>query len=343
MSSTTAELIESSRLGLTCRLLIGESTAFCHLLHCVERVSKCDATVLLVGETGTGKELVARRIHALGRRSRFPFVPINCGAIPESLVESELFGHAKGSFTDARETHIGLVADAQGGTLFLDEIECLPRKGQVVLLRFLQDQSYRPVGGRRQMRGNVRIIAASNRNLGEMKQTGEFREDLFYRLAILPLTLPPLRERGTDVLLLAEYFIHRYADRYLGGRCPELSRGSITELLHYDWPGNVRELENLIHQHILMQDGPVLDLSVPTHRREHVTPTETPWDIPLHLTYNQAKAAVVTMFERRFLTHALAESDGNVSEAARRVGKERRAFGKLLKKHGIDRLDYCSG
>jgi DNA-binding NtrC family response regulator len=294
-------------------------------------------TVLIQGETGTGKELAARAIHYLGPRRGQAFVPVNCGAIPDNLVENEFFGHTRGAFTGARDHHTGLVASAEGGTLFLDEIESLSLRAQVILLRFLQDQSYRPLGGKGVVTGDVRIVAASNTDLAELVKAGSFRQDLLYRLWIMPLTLPPLRERPEDVALLARHFVRRFAARY-GIAEKELHPDSLALLTSHHWPGNVRELENLIHREILLATGPVLHFASvaggPTAARPA---TSGSLNASFELGFRRAKAAVVAEFERAFLAHALAESGGNVSAAARKAGKERRAFGKLLKKHGIAR------
>lgn len=323
--------------------LIGESAVFRATLALIERVSRFDVTVLIHGESGTGKELAARAIHYLGPRQAFPFVPVNCGAIPDNLIENEFFGHVKGAFTDAKEGSGGLIAYAEGGTLFLDEIECLSRKGQVVLLRFLQDQVYRPVGGRQLLQGNVRIIAASNRDLVQMVKTEEFRQDLFYRLAIVSVTMPPLRQRGADTIVLANYFIPRLANQYGLSRC-ELDDDSLASLMSYDWPGNVRELENLIHREFLLSEGRNIRIRCPrtasSCSASGDAETSSPSQIPFHLGFSGAKAVVLAEFERTFVTYALVETRGNISLAARKVGKERRAFGKLLKKHGIDRLQF---
>lgn len=315
---------------------VGQSLAFRKVHALIRRVAASDVTVLIQGETGTGKELAARAIHYLGSRSGQPFVPVNCGAIPDNLVENEFFGHARGAFTGARDKHTGLVASAEGGTLFLDEIECLSLRAQVTLLRFLQDQSYRPLGGKGSVTGNVRIIAASNTDITQLVRAGSFRQDLMYRLMIMPVTLPPLRERREDVALLARYFVRRFADRY-NVEEKELHPDSLALLAAYEWPGNVRELENLIHREFLLATGRVLhvanvtsaDLGMPVEAR--IVPRE-----PILLGFQRAKAVVVAEFEKSFISQALAESGGNVSAAARMVGKERRAFGKLLKKYGID-------
>jgi DNA-binding NtrC family response regulator len=328
-----------SRVGLS--NLIGQSAAFLQALRLVERVAVTEAPVLITGETGTGKDLAARAIHYLGARHAFPFVPVNCGAVPDNLVENEFFGHLRGAFTDAKDTQPGLVAHAEGGTLFLDEVECLSPKAQVVLLRFLQDQLYRPLGGRQQLRGNVRIIAATNRDLTQMARRGEFRQDLLYRLAIMSVSMPPLRERGRDVILLAGHFIRRFMEQY-GMEERRLHEESAAVLLRHPWPGNVRELENLIHREFLLAEEGVLRIRAHSLVQACGAPAEDrpAKELPFHLDFRRAKAQVVAEFERAFLAHALAESGGNVSLAARRAGKERRAFGKLLKKHGIDRVRY---
>lgn len=323
---------------------VGQSSAFRKVQSLICRVAASDVTVLIQGETGTGKELAARAIHYLGKRSGQPFVPVNCGAIPDNLVENEFFGHARGAFTGARDGHAGLVASAEGGTLFLDEIECLSLRAQVTLLRFLQDQSYRPLGGKQPVTGNVRIIAASNTNISDLVKAGSFRQDLMYRLLIMPLMLPALRERRDDVVLLARYFVRRFADRY-GVPEKELHSDSLARLCAYHWPGNVRELENLIHREFLLAGGSVIYIEhsafadapdAPVAPRPDVSPA------PFELGFQRAKAVVVAEFEKAFLAHALSESGGNVSAAARMAGKERRAFGKLLKKYGIDADRYRS-
>ncbi|MEW5709655.1 MAG: sigma-54 dependent transcriptional regulator [Pseudomonadota bacterium] len=324
-------------------LLIGASPPFLEVVRLVHKLAACDATVLIQGETGTGKELIARAIHYLSARRDYPFIPVNCGAIPDNLLENEFFGHARGAFTDAKENQAGLVANAEGGTLFLDEIECLSPKGQVVLLRFLQDQVYRPLGARQSVAGNVRIIAASNADVIQLVKGGSFRQDLIYRLAILSVTVPPLRERLGDAILLANHFIRRFARQY--GR-PEktLDPASVDLLTRHPWPGNVRELENLIHREFLLADGPQLSinpaaLGLAPSRDAPALPMPVRFD----LGFRQAKERVIAEFERAFLMQALAKSRGNVSAAARLVGKERRAFGKLLKKHRIDRAQYMRG
>ncbi len=320
--------------------LIGASPAFLDAVRLVRHIADTDAPVLIEGETGTGKEVAARAIHYSGARQDRPFVPVNCGALPEQLIENELFGHARGAYTDARGSQLGLVALANGGTLFLDEVEALCPRGQVALLRFLQDLSYRPLGGHREEHANVRIIAATNVSLWELVQAKQFRPDLYYRLQILLLRMPALRERVGDPAVLAHHFVATFNAQY-GWKGRELSRDSLARLERYDWPGNVRELENVIHRALLLTADP----TVVVPDQWLAPPASAPAAAHLAGHYFElglvaAKAHVLDDFERLYLARALASTQGNVSEAARRSGKERRAFGKLLKKHSIDRREF---
>lgn len=316
--------------------MVGSSPAFLHILRQIKKISRCEAPVLIEGESGTGKELTARAIHYLGVRRDNPFVPLNCGAIPDSLLENELFGHLQGSYTDARTAQEGLICQAEGGTLFLDEVETFSPKGQVILLRFLQDQQYRALGSNKHKQANVRIIAASNVKLGEMVKQGEFRMDLYYRLYIMPIIMPPLAQRGHDVLELAHYFLQKFRRQY-NFQEKHLDQELIHWMLAYNWPGNVRELENMLHRGFLMADGPCIKLG-----EDHVmekdleaSRIESGKSHALRGNFNEVKARVISEFEKTYLTRLLRETRGNVTLAARRAGKERRAFGKLLKKHGI--------
>ncbi len=321
--------------------LLGAAPCFVAAMALVRRFAATTAHVLIQGETGTGKELVARAIHYLGERRYQPFVPINCGALPDNLVENELFGHARGAFTDARDSQPGVIGDANGGTLFLDEIECLSPKAQAALLRFLQDGNYRPLGSRSDLRADVRVIAASNRNFDDMVQDGSFRQDLLYRLAIMSVSLPPLRARGEDVLVLIEHFLHQMARRY-GRPPPRLDDAVRRHALAYDWPGNIRELENLVHRQFLLADGDTLRLDL-RGAAEAAPPAPASAHALAAMDMKTAKAAVIARFERDYLERLIAATGGNVSLAAQRAGKERRAFGKLLKKYGIDRERYWRG
>jgi DNA-binding NtrC family response regulator len=308
--------------------MIGRAPAFAAMLERVDRISACDATVLLEGETGTGKELVAREIHYRSGRRDGPFVPVHCGALPEALIENELFGHARGAFTDARSAQPGLVELARGGTLFLDEIDTASHRTQVTFLRFLQDCRFRPLGGGEERRADVRIIAASNQDLASLAGTNAFRLDLFYRLRLLHLVLPPLRERPGDPTLLAEHFVEVASERF-GGPPRPLDPATLSWFEAYRWPGNVRELEHRVYRAFLEGDsGPV-----------RAAPPEgvvAPDEAAPSMTYADAKARAVRAFERRFLSRAIQRANGNISAAARMIGTERRHLGRLLKKHGIE-------
>jgi DNA-binding NtrC family response regulator len=316
--------------------LIGHSPAFLHVLQLIARMARFDAPVLIQGETGTGKELAARAIHYQSARQHGPFVPVNCGALPETLIETELFGCERGAFTDARQARTGLVAAAEGGTLFLDELDALPLRAQVALLRFLQDQRYRPVGGARECSGNVRVIAAASPRLDAMLDSHHFRDDLVFRLNVLLLELPPLRERPGDALLLAEHFMAEQQRRHaLAPR--RLSPASLDWMACHAWPGNVRELDNRVQRALMLSDGDTLELS-PRAPAGHVTVVTPASVAPGALrSFNDAREDSLQQFERDYLRSLMQLADGNVTHAARLAGKERRALGKLLKKHGLER------
>ena len=234
--------------------MIGKSPAFAGQLQKIRFIGNCDSTVLITGETGTGKEMFARAVHDLGPRAGKPFAPVNCGAIPHDLIENELFGHTKGAFTSAVTSENGLVHETEGGTLFLDEIDSLPLSAQVKLLRFLQEKEYRQLGSSKTRYADVRIIAATNLNIEEAVAKGAFRRDLYYRLNIIPLHLPPLRERREDIPLLAEHFIRQYAleqNKVIDDVTPE----AVQKLLLDDWPGNIRELQNAMERAVVFSSG----------------------------------------------------------------------------------------
>lgn len=319
--------------------LIGNSIAFSKMLTLIEKFARLRAPVLIEGETGTGKELAARSIHYGGILRNKPFVPLNCGAFPEGLIESELFGHLKGTFTDARSDLPGLVETAAGGSLFLDEIDTLTPKAQVALLRFLQDGSYRPIGSRVERKVDVRILAATNANLDQLAESGTFRSDLLYRLRILTLKLPPLRERGQDSLLLARaFFIRCRQENQCMAR--ELDESTCSWFSRYQWPGNVRELEGLVYREAMISDDDTLRLNPPglfTGERRNI------FDRRLlrfdGMTYSAAKSLTLDQFDRQYLADLMEQAKGNVTHAARIAGKERRTLGKLLKKHGLSSRD----
>ena len=308
--------------------LIGRSPPFLAALLLIEKYATCDATVLIEGETGTGKELAARAIHYLSDRRNLPFIPLNCGAIPESLVESELFGHTRGAFTDAKEARTGLVAQARGGTLFLDEVEAIRPRAQVALLRFLQDKEYRPIGGAAVRDANVRILAASNADLKGLVTQGSFRIDLLYRLDVLSVHLPALRDRAGDAALLAEVFVERLNRESNGPR--KVLHPDVARVLDArPWPGNVRELENLIQREYLLAAGTVIEIPDPAGG------TSLPDEHGAPERFSVAKARAVTQFERTYMTALLARTHGNLSLAARLSGKDRSDIGRLVRKHGL--------
>ena len=312
--------------------IVGASPAFLFMLERMQRIARSDAPVLIEGETGSGKELAARSIHYGGLRRAGPFVPVNCGALPDHLLEAELFGHERGAFTDAKTARRGLVAEANGGTLFLDEIDALSAKAQITLLRFLQDQRYRPLGSSRELATRVRVVAAGNQPLGERVRAGQFRADLLYRLEILHLQLPPLRERTGDARLLAQHFNALYGVKYrVAPRA--FDAATLAWLDGYRWPGNVRELENWVQRELLMGEG-----SAPGALRPmSIRPAAAAAGAVCPVDFRRAKAEAVRRFECDYVVQIMKQAEGNVTRAAHLAGKERRAFGKLLKKHGIDR------
>lgn len=316
--------------------LIGRSPAFLQILSLIQKAARHDVAVLVLGETGTGKELVARAIHYMGPRAEQPFIPVNCGALPQDIFENELFGHESGAYTDARKSQLGLVGEAQGGTLFLDEIDALSLKSQVVLLRFLQDHQYRSLGAQSYKSANVRVIAATNADLDHLIASGHFRADLFFRLNILPLRVPPLRERTEDLPLLVEHLIRRFTTEY-GGVERGLSAVSHSWMRLYPWPGNVRELENVLLMAFLeSEDQPLLPRPPGQLEADSygIGITGINWDT----RFSDAKSCVVDAFEKNYITHILSRADGNISKAARMAGKERRALGKLIKKHSLKEM-----
>ncbi len=320
--------------------LVGRSPNFLQKLSFAKKIGQCDAPVVIQGETGTGKEIFARALHYLGKRRDYPFVPVNCGAIPDSLLENELFGHERGAFTDAHDRHSGWVSQAQNGTLFLDEVDTLSPKAQIALLRFLQDQVFYPLGSQEPSCANVRIIAASNADLSEQVRAQQFRRDLFYRLNVLSLILPPLRKRLSDIPLLADHFLRQIGARY--AMPPKILHPRVCRWMsQYSWPGNVRELENFVHRSVVVTEGSVINHVVEAQSSGSDLEQDSDQELRLHnQKLTQAKANIVADFEKGYLVDLMKEEKGNISCAAKRAGKERRSFGKLLKKYGICRKDY---
>ena len=312
--------------------LLGESELFVQALTRIPILAAVDATVLIYGETGTGKELVARALHYGGQRHQGPFVPCNCGALPDHLFENELFGHAAGAYTDARSEQKGLLAIAEGGTLFLDEIDSLSPGAQVKLLRFLQNHDYRPLGSSQVHHANVRVLAATNRKLAELVTGKVFREDLFHRLNVLQINLPPLRERMSDIAGLAQAFLKRYSSQInrLGMR---FSSEAFQAMQSYDWPGNVRELEGVVQRAAILTKSCLIeaaDLELPGQSCSG----------PSTVAFAHAKRQAMDGFERSYLIQLLSELKGNVSRAAQQAGKDRRTFQRLLRRHEVSPADY---
>jgi transcriptional regulator with GAF, ATPase, and Fis domain len=328
--------------------LIGTSKCFLQATGMIPILSASRSTVLISGETGTGKELFARAIHYSGERRSKPFVPVNCAALPDHLIENELFGHSKGAFTGALLEKQGLLHEADGGTLFLDEINSLSFSVQSKLLRVLQDQEFRPLGSTKSKTINVKIIAATNTDLRHLVETRQFREDLFYRLNVLSLTLPPLRDRKEDILLLANHALKVYAKEF-GKKSLTLGQAAKTKLMSHPWPGNVRELQGVIQRAVALATSDVLeaaDLDLPESEVQNLTgPTMalmTREGLSGNCSFQDMKAKVIEEFERAYLSELLATYQGNISKAARAARKERRAFQRLLHKHGLDRRVFTA-
>ena len=306
--------------------MIGESAAFLAEVNKIPFLAKSDATVLITGETGTGKELCARAIHYLSPRSRNPFMPINCGAIPVELIENELFGHEKGAFTGASDARTGLVAEAEGGTIFLDEIDCLSLAAQVKVLRFLQEREYRPLGSKKTQKADVRLLAAMNIDPLEAVASGRLRQDLYYRINVIPLSIPPLRERREDISLLAHHFLFKYSVQF-NKPMADFSEEAMQVLQRYDWPGNVRELEHHVERAVVLSEGRIIQA------KDVLLPSSEP---EAQESFHEAKMKMIAAFERTYIERLLLAHHGNISQAARAAQKNRRAFWELVRKHKID-------
>ncbi|NMO21839.1 sigma-54-dependent Fis family transcriptional regulator [Pyxidicoccus fallax] len=306
--------------------VVGDSPAMKQAYALIDRVADLDSTVLITGESGTGKEVAARAVHARGRRKDGPFVAINCAAMPEALLESELFGHAKGAFTDAKAARTGLFVQANGGTLFLDEVGELPMTLQPKLLRALQERTVRPVGGDTEVPFDARIVAATNRDLELAVEEGRFREDLYYRLNVIGIELPPLRARGNDVLALSQRFIEQYAAR-TGKRVVGLSPAAAQRLLAYGWPGNVRELQNSIERAVALTSFEQLTVDdFPERVRNYSQPKAVP--------ENTDPSELVTLeeVERRYIHRVLEAVGGSRTLAARVLGVDRKTLYRKLER-----------
>jgi DNA-binding NtrC family response regulator len=298
--------------------LIGDSKAMRDVFDSVRKVATTDANILIFGESGTGKELVARAIHYNGKRASAPFVPVNCGGIPEGLLESELFGHVKGAFTGATETRAGFFQTADGGTIFLDEVSETSLSMQVKLLRVLQDKQVFMVGAKKPHQVNVRILAATNKDLMSLVKKGAFREDLFFRLNVITISIPPLSERGDDILLLVNSFAAGYATE-MSKPAPRFSDKALEVLKNYNWPGNVRELENVIQRLVVMTDGDIIDAP----------------DLPPLMRFTALREAsfdrTLAEVEAEYIKNVLASVDGNKTKAAEILGIDRKTLREKIK------------
>ena len=321
-----------------CSHFIGRSEAFLRVNVLIQKIAACSANVLIRGETGTGKELAARTIHYSGQRKAGPFVPVNCAGIPDTLFESELFGHEKGAFTNAGSARAGLVAAANRGTLFLDEVDALSLKGQAALLRFLQDAQFRPVGSVALRTADVRVVAASNADLEAAVRTRAFREDLYFRLNALTIELPPLRERRSDIPLLTDFFTERYRDARKEGIV--VGPAARAAMAAYAWPGNIRELENIVLRGIVLADHDQFVL--PDHVQR--AGADGQGDCDSTAVYSGSMREVcqreLRKVEENYLRWLLHQTRGNISAAAKKASTERRHIGRKLRRLGIDHLIY---
>ena len=327
MNSDRTTLIDS---------FIGSSPAMRKVFSTIRRVANANVDVLIIGETGTGKELVARSVHDLSDRHGGPFVPVDCGAIPDNLLESEFFGYEKGAFTGAERQRTGLLELAHGGTFFLDELGDLPHLLQAKLLRTLQERKLRRVGGNQEVSIDVRIVAATSRDLDRMVQEKQFREDLFYRINVVRIDLPPLRERGDDLGLLAEWTAEKIS-RENNRRVPAISTAAWSILSRYNWPGNVRELQNVIRRAIALSENDIIE----------------PEDLPIPLvaaanaaqgtrarSFFELRSEHLSRFEREYFESLLDRHSGNVKNATQEAGLPRGTLYRLLNNHGIEPADF---
>lgn len=330
--------------------LIGGDPAFTATVERIPAVARATSPVLILGETGTGKELCARAVHHLSARRHSPFIPVDCGTLPDMLCENELFGHVRGAFTDAHCNQRGLVGMAEGGTLFLDEVDSLTLPAQAKLLRLLQEGTYKPLGADRFSRADVRIIAATNLDLQELVQIKKLRSDLYFRLNVLRLVMPPLRQRRLDIPLLADHFVRLLCDE-AGIPRKTLAPAALDRLSAAEWPGNVRELFNVMQQAVVFAEGrtiasqhlALLDDAVPSdggipaaHLAVAHADTHAAADAAQG-GFREARARAVEAFERAYVENLLRKHHGNVTHSAREAKTDRRAFGRLMKRYRIDR------
>ncbi len=308
--------------------IVGNSKGMKEIFGLISQVADSNTTVLIHGETGTGKELVARAIHRNSPRAAGPFIEVNCAAMPDTLIESELFGHEKGAFTGASQRRRGRFEEAHGGTIFLDEVGELSPLAQAKLLRVIQERQFQPLGTTRTVKVNVRIIAATNRDLEQDAASGRFRSDLYYRLNVFPVYMPALKERGGDILLLADYFVEKYAHEF-GKHIKRISTPAIDSLLAYHWPGNVRELENCIERAVLLAGGDTIDST-------HLPPSLQMKVVAPAKKKQGQLSSLIGAYERSLIVDALKDAKGNQSKAARVLGTTKRIIQYKVEKYGID-------
>ena len=305
------------------------------LFETIKTVAETDETILITGDTGTGKELAARTIHRLSRRAEGPFIPVNCPAIPESILESELFGYRKGAFTSATADKKGLFEAAQGGTIFLDEIGDIPHSVQTKLLRVLQEKEFKPLGDTDTVKVDVRVIASTNQNLEERIKNGQFREDLYYRLNVITIRMPSLNERTEDIPLLADFFLREFSIEF-GKDIKGFSEDAIEYLVKRTWKGNVRELQNVIKRSVIFSKGPLIERNDLERPDEESPCSEGLVDNLLSLDYRTAKNRLLEEFTNHYIKHILRKTEGNITQAANLAGMERQSLQHLLKKYNID-------
>ena len=317
----------------TFQSFVGASPVMQGIYDTMEMLGKSDLTVLITGPSGTGKNMAAQALHDLSARRKGPFVRVSCPTVPENILESELFGYAKGAFTHASTDHKGLFEAAHGGTIFLDEIGDIPVTIQTKLLQVLENNEFKPLGRNRTVKVDVRVLAATNRDLKEKMAQGQFREDLYYRLCVVDLPMPSLAERREDLPLLVDHFLDRYCGAY-GREKKDLATDVMPQLMAHDWKGNVRELENAVKRAVVMSTGTIITLQdLGWKSQECVADLQT--DDMITIPYREAKESVLAQFSTRYLQKALEKSGGNVTQAARLSGMERQSFQQVMRKYGI--------
>jgi len=317
---------EIDRLGSRGKI-VGESREMNQLFNKIEKVGPSDVTVLVQGESGSGKELVAKEIHKISSRKNRPMITMNCAALPETLIESELFGHEKGAFTGATERRLGKFELADKGTIFLDEIGDMSPNTQAKVLRVLQEQSFERLGGTETLRVDVRLISATHKDLLKEIKEGNFREDLYYRLKVVEILLPPLRNRREDIIILAENFIQYFSDKHRKN-VKSISNDAVKIFTKYSWPGNVRELQNVIESAVVMANAETLEIS---DFPEEISNSDINRSFDYNLPFRDAKKIVVDTFERDFVSRKLAENNGNISKTAEALGMHRQSLQQKIK------------